>query len=59
MTMLRTNDGRNVLKQINADKANKLLNRSDLIDTAPDAIADAFINYFDNNTNFSKIFLLK
>ncbi|MBB6005504.1 hypothetical protein [Arcicella rosea] len=59
ITMLRTNDGRNVLKQINADKANKLLNRSDLIDTAPDAIADAFINYFDNNTNFSKIFLLK
>jgi len=33
--------------------------RSDLIDTAPDTIADAFINYFDDNTNFSKIFLLK
>ena len=52
---LSSKEGSDALKQISAEKANNLLNRMDLEDAFPNEIVDAFIEYFNNSNNFSKI----
>jgi hypothetical protein len=53
---LSSPEGRIELKKISATQANRILGRTDLSDLNKDAIADAFISYFNNDTNFTSIF---
>lgn len=53
---LSSNEGREMLKNIPAEKANKILKRIDLDNDFPLEIADAFINHFKVDSNFNLIF---
>jgi hypothetical protein len=53
---LSSSEGRIALKKIPAARANSLLGRTDLTDFNKEAIADAFIDYFDLDINYVKIF---
>ena len=53
---MNSTEVKEALKKISAGRANKLLNRIDLYDAHPNEIVDAFIEYFNNQTNFNRIF---
>ncbi|MFN8436970.1 MAG: hypothetical protein U0V72_04945 [Cytophagales bacterium] len=53
---LSSTEGKEALKKISAEKANKMLGRIDLDNDFPDDIANAFIDFFKKDTNFNLIF---
>ncbi len=53
---LSTNESKEALKKISAEKANKLLNRTDLDDDLPEEIVEAIINSFKDDKNYKLIF---
>lgn len=56
---LSSKEGREALKKISAEKANKMLGRNDLKDltqTQKDKMINALIEYFENKNNFNNIF---
>lgn len=62
LEVLMSATGREALKKIPANKANQLLRRSDLQDITnldKDEIADAFIEYFIDPSNFNNMFKMQ
>jgi hypothetical protein len=49
-------EGKDALGKISAEKANRLLKRTDLDDISPSEIVDAFLEYFNSSSNFDLIF---
>ena len=49
-------EGRLALGNLGAQKSNMMLGRSDLSDLFKPEISDAWIQYFNNQTNFEAIF---
>ncbi|WP_313377356.1 hypothetical protein, partial [Chishuiella sp.] len=56
---LSSNEGREMLKNIPAEKANKILGRDDLrgiTELQRNKIAEAIIEHFNNQSNFNSVF---